>query len=122
VWVLVLDFLTVVAVLGAVGTGVMLTIDGGQRLMANLCVGFLVFSGILMAVGYPVRRAAKCPLCRGTPMVDTRASKHANATRIPPLSHGLSARLELMLVQRFRCMYCGTPYDLYKKPGENKRL
>jgi hypothetical protein len=121
VWVLVLDLAAVLAALGSAGCGVVLMIEGSSALMAGLCVGFLLVVLVLLAVGYPVRRAAKCPLCRGTPLVDSRASKHAHATRVPPLSHGLSARLGLMMVQRFRCMYCGTPYDLYKKPGESGR-
>ena len=119
--VLVLDFLTLVAVLGAVTCGVLLVTQGASRLMAHFCIGFLGLTALLSAIAYPVRRTAKCPLCRGAPLVDSGASKHGEASRIPLLSHGMTARVGLMMIQRFRCMYCGTPFDLHKKPGGGGR-
>ncbi|WP_193212044.1 hypothetical protein [Luteolibacter marinus] len=61
------------------------------------------------------RRSARCPLCKGSPLMDTGASKHAKSYRLPPFNHGTTAILGILFLHRFRCMYCGTPYDLLKK-------
>lgn len=61
------------------------------------------------------RRHTQCPLCRGTPLLDSSASKHRKALRIPLFNYGNSAVLHLLLTGRFRCMYCGTPFQLLKK-------
>jgi len=66
-------------------------------------------------VALPVRRAARCPLCRGTPLLDTRAAPHPKASRVAPLNHGTTALLSLAFRHRFRCMFCGTPFDLLKR-------
>jgi hypothetical protein len=60
------------------------------------------------------RRAAKCPLCRGTPLHDNGNVKHPKARKFGPLNPGVSAMLSLLVTQRFRCMDCGTPFDLMK--------
>lgn len=61
------------------------------------------------------RRGARCPLCKGTPLLDTAASKHRDARRIKPLNYGTSALVGMITSHRFRCMYCGTLFDLLKK-------
>ena len=61
------------------------------------------------------RRSARCPLCKGTPYLNTGALTHRNATRLFPLNHGTSALLSSLITQRFRCMYCGTRFDLLKR-------
>ena len=60
------------------------------------------------------RRGVYCPLCKGTPLVNSGARPHAKAWRIPPLNQGTSAMLSLLASQRFRCMYCGETFDLMK--------
>ena len=42
---------------------------------------------------------------------------HQKATKIWPLNHGVSATLSIIATQKFRCMYCGTLYDLMKIPS-----
>lgn len=74
---------------------------------------------VTWVIGYIFRRTAKCPLCKGTPLLDNRASKHVKAVRIRPLNYGASALLHLTFSYRFRCMYCGTPFDLLRKPGHH---
>lgn len=82
----------------------------------------LVFSGIGASlftwfIAFFRRRSAKCPLCKGTPLLNTRASTHSKATRLYPLNHGTTAIVSIVFTQRFRCMYCGTPFDLLKSPS-----
>jgi hypothetical protein len=68
------------------------------------------------------RRTARCPLCKGSPLVDSGAAKHAKSFRLRPLNHGTTAVLGILFLHRFRCMYCGTPYDMLKRPaGERRR-
>lgn len=63
------------------------------------------------------RRSARCPLCKGSPLIASGAVKHAKAHRLPPFTHGATAVLGIVFLHRFRCMYCGTPYDLLKRPS-----
>ncbi len=68
-------------------------------------------------IAYFKRRTTRCPLCKGTPYLNTGALVHKRATRIPPLNHGISATLSTLATQRFRCMFCGSDYDLLKPPS-----
>lgn len=61
------------------------------------------------------RRSTMCPLCKGTPLVESGARLHERAQRLPPLTHGTSTILSILFLLRFRCMYCGTDYDLLKE-------
>lgn len=79
-----------------------------------IMAGGLAFSGLMWLIAYFKRRSATCPLCKGTPLVNSGAMPHVRARRIWPLNHGVSAMLSIMATQRFRCMYCGSDYDLLK--------
>lgn len=74
--------------------------------------------GVTWLMTYIARRSARCPLCKGTPLLDTPATKHQKALRIKPLNYGMTAQLQLILSHRFRCMYCGTPFDLLRRSGQ----
>ena len=80
-------------------------------------VGSVLASAFSWLVAFLKRRSARCPLCKGSPLLDTGASKHAKAYRLKPLNYGSTAVLNILFLHRFRCMYCGTPYDLLKKPS-----
>ena len=79
-----------------------------------IMVAGLAFSGLMWLIAFFKRRAATCPLCKGTPLLNSGAMPHLRARRIWPLNHGVSAMLSIMATQRFRCMYCGSDYDLLK--------
>lgn len=66
------------------------------------------------------RRSVRCPLCKGTPLYDSGAVKHAKAYRLPPLNYGNTAVLSILFLGRFRCMYCSTPYDVLKKSSNSR--
>ncbi|MEP4076622.1 hypothetical protein [Haloferula sp.] len=81
-------------------------------------IGFIVAIGIFALswlIGYFRRASAKCPLCKGTPLLDSAASKHKKAYRLRPLNYGTTAQISLLMGHRFRCMYCGTGFDLLRK-------
>jgi hypothetical protein len=77
------------------------------------CIAFIV---VTWMIAFFKRRAVHCPLCKGTPLFNTGALPHAKATRIWPFNHGVSATLSIIATHTFRCMYCGTAFDLMKKP------
>ena len=49
--------------------------------------------------------------------MNTGALAHQKAVRIFPLSHGTTATLFIIAIQKFRCMYCGTQFDILKTPS-----
>jgi hypothetical protein len=92
-----LHYLAVVATLSALG----MVLTHPSQLASGFFVGGLVASAITW-------------LCRGTPLLNTGAHTHARAWRFFPLNHGTTAVVSIMCCQRFRCMYCGSDYDLLK--------
>jgi len=85
-----------------------------SQLASRLFVGALIFSVCTWLVAFFKRRSTHCPLCKGTPLINSGALTHKRATRIYPFNHGVSATLSIIAAQRFRCMYCGSDYDLLK--------
>ena len=83
-------------------------------LAPRVMIAALAFSGVNWLIAYFKRRAAQCPLCKGTPLINSGAMPHARARRIPPFNHGVSAMLTILACHKFRCMYCGSDYDLLK--------
>ncbi|MFT4176056.1 MAG: hypothetical protein QM627_05315 [Luteolibacter sp.] len=80
-----------------------------------LILGSLTFSFLCWFFAYFKRRAAYCPLCKGTPLINTGARTHAKSFRIPPFNHGTTATFSILFTHRFRCMYCGSRYDMLKR-------
>ncbi|MFT3991070.1 MAG: hypothetical protein QM680_06635 [Luteolibacter sp.] len=81
----------------------------------KLILGSLVFTALCWLFGFFKRRSAHCPLCKGTPLINTGAHTHVKSFRIPPFSHGTTATLSIIFTHRFRCMYCGSRYDMLKR-------
>lgn len=82
-----------------------------------LAFGATIFT---MVVSYYQRRTARCPLCIGTPLINTGALTHKRSTKFGPISEGYTSVLSIALTQKFRCMYCGTRYDLLKMSRRKK--
>lgn len=91
-------------------------------LASRLLVAGIVFSAVTWLIAYFKRRAVHCPLCKGTPLVNSGARPHIRARRIRPFNHGMSAVLSIMATQKFRCMYCGTDYDLLKPRNRQTKV
>jgi hypothetical protein len=111
-----LHYLCVIALLTS---AVIFLMRPGKESVTPLVASVLA-SAFSWLVAYLKRRSARCPLCKGSPLVDTGASKHAKAYRLRPLNHGTTAVLNIIFLHRFRCMYCGTPFDLLKKPSRER--
>jgi hypothetical protein len=98
---------------------VILAMNPRQEAATPVFIGLGV-SMLTWFIAFFRRRSARCPLCKGTPLLNTRASTHVKATRVYPLNHGTTAVLSILFTHRFRCMYCGTPYDLLKVPSSSR--
>jgi hypothetical protein len=85
-----------------------------KRIVAYLVAAMLPACGILWTISYFKRRKASCPLCKCTPFLDNLAHKHQKAFKVRPFNHGTTAVFNVVLSQRWRCMYCGTPFDILK--------
>jgi len=88
-----------------------------SQLAMQVILGSMVFSAVTWLVAFFKRRSAYCPLCMGTPLVNSGAFPHARATRVFPFNHGVTATLSIIATQTFRCMYCGSDFDLLKIPS-----
>lgn len=88
-----------------------------SQLAVKFIVGGTIFSVITWLIAFFKRRAAHCPLCKGTPLINSGALAHSKATRVFPFNHGVSSTLTILVAQRFCCMYCGSDFDLLKIPS-----
>jgi hypothetical protein len=101
----------------ATSTSFALLVSERSQLAAKVFVAGLAFSAVTWLIAFFKRRSAFCPLCKGTPLINSGALAHSKATRIPPFNHGVSATLSILATQRFCCMYCGSDFDLLKTPS-----
>ena len=108
-----LHFLALATTLTA---GVLAIVDPSP-LKIKVIIGGLAFSGVTWVIALLKRRCAHCPLCKGTPLINSGALPHSRATRLFALNHGVSATLSIIATQTFRCMYCGSDFDLLKTPS-----
>lgn len=91
-----------------------------SRLATQLLIICLGFTAVTWLLAFFKRRVTHCPLCKGTPLLNTGALPHKNASRIFPFNHGISATLSIIATQKFRCMYCGTGFDILKPPSHKR--
>lgn len=89
---------------------------------AALVFGTLVLLTLVFwFLSFLKRRDAKCPLCKGTPLLDSQAHKHQKAVRFFPLNFGMTNIIRIIFRQQFRCHFCGTPFDLLKQVTSQPR-
>lgn len=88
-----------------------------SQLAVEFIISGIVFSVFTWLIAFFKRRAAHCPLCKGTPLINSGALAHSKAARIFPFNHGVSSTLTILVAQRFCCMYCGSDFDLLKIPS-----
>lgn len=82
----------------------------------QILLGGMVFSALTWLIAFFKRRSTFCPLCKGTPLLNTGACTHVRARRFSPFNHGITAILSILSTQKFRCMFCGSDFDLLKPP------
>jgi hypothetical protein len=87
----------------------------------NYIVVGVLLATITLLISFFKRRNACCPLCRGTPLLNSRAVKHKKSFCLKPFNSGHTAILSIFFTQKFSCMYCGAKYDLLKKSEKRSR-
>jgi hypothetical protein len=112
----VVHYLCLIAFLTCVVILILNPVEGSVKIL----IASLVACLFTWLISFFRRRSVRCPLCKGSPLLDTGAVKHAKAYRLPPLNHGNTAVLGILFLNRFRCMYCGTPYDMLKKSSQQR--
>jgi hypothetical protein len=111
-----LHFLTLLA---AIASGVLFLISPHDATM-RLLLGSVAAAIVTWIFAYFRRRVALCPLCKGTPLLNSGALPHHSASRIRPFNFGISAVLSCLFTHHFRCMYCGSRYDLLRQPRDHR--
>lgn len=109
-------FFTALFFLGLIAslTAAVCVIKDPNQFSVRVMVGAMGFSAVTWLFSFIKRRSTFCPLCKGTPLLNSGARAHQRAWRLYPLNHGMTATLSILVCQKFRCMYCGSDYDLLK--------
>ncbi len=113
-----LSALFYLGVIGALTTLVVFFMDP-TPLATKVFVLFAGFTGVAWILSFFKRRHTHCPLCKGTPLINSGALSHKKAKKIFPFNHGVTANLSIIFTQHFRCMYCGTLFDMLKPPSHS---
>jgi hypothetical protein len=91
----------------------------GERWNDAPVIGLVVFAvtffGSLIAGG-----SLKCPLCHGPVLHSRHCRKHRLANHLPPFTYRATLVLRVLFSLSFRCMYCGTPFRLFKKSSSSR--
>ncbi|MDQ8191183.1 hypothetical protein [Roseibacillus persicicus] len=104
-------FYMLLSFIAAAGVG--FALDGNEK-NAYLLIALTFLAIPVWLLGYLSRRKATCPLCKGTPLLDSQASKHVKAFRLFPLNYGNTNIVRAITTRRIRCHFCGTPFDMLK--------
>lgn len=107
--------------LPAVILGLVMHTLGQPGAWGGLAVWALVVFVVSLICTLSVSLTTHCPLCHGTPLHSRRCPKHRLATLWPPLTHRATTVLRVLTSLSFRCMYCGTPFRLFKKSSRQRR-
>jgi len=85
------------------------------KTLAFIMVGCIGATTLVWLIGYFTRKGAICSLCRATPYFENGATFHVKAEKTFPFNYSHTNFMKSVFLQRFRCQYCGTPYDYRKK-------
>lgn len=111
---IIVSLLLLIAFLGFtafVGFAALLVLDGSRHLGVWALAGFGAFAAARISA-FVLGRRLTCPLCHGTVLHAKSCRKHAEASKLPLLSHRASVVMTALGTGIFRCMYCGTPFRL----------
>lgn len=108
--------LQILSLIGALVAAVLLVITPSSAHLHSVLGGAGVFV-IFSIIAFFKRRGNRCPLCKGTPLFNSGARPHSRARQLYPFNHGMTATLSIIATHRFRCMYCGSDFDLLKTPA-----
>lgn len=91
----------------------------GNREVALIGLGMLVLAGLVVILQWIIATRANCPLCL-TPVLGTKhCAKHRSARSLLG-SHRLLVAVTVLLMNRFRCPYCGESSVLKVRPRKHR--
>lgn len=99
-----------VVTLGAIATFALMFLV--SRSYGKLFLGLVGAYVVMLAIRWIHSRAVSCPLCHGRILHGSKCHKHRDARRRKLLGYTGSLFLDVILMGRFTCMYCGTPFRL----------
>lgn len=99
--------------LGFVGLVTVMLINE-QRELGLWAIGVLGAFALMRLVVFILAPGLHCTLCHGTVVHSRGCRKHDKGTKLPLLSHRASTALSVFFTGRFRCMYCGTPFRVWR--------
>ena len=102
------------AAFGIFAAGLLAMMTTGEPLHAYWSLAGLLTFGFCRILAFLNNRHLKCTLCHGPVLHEKRCRKHAEAARLPGLSHRAATAILLFLTTTFTCMYCGTHFRLRK--------
>ena len=82
----------------------------------------LVTLALSLAIALSLSLTKKCPLCHGPPLHSRFCRKHRLADHWPPFTRRATVVLRILTTLSFRCMYCGTPFRLFKKSSRRAQM
>ena len=98
---------------GFLALAVALPVTGDRMIGVGSLVSLVVF--VLARISaFVLSSRLHCGLCHGMVLSEKKCRKHVDAVRIRPLSYRATAAVSALFTLSFRCMYCGTPYRLWK--------
>ena len=95
----------------AAGIFGMIFVDRVFGWMAITALGGYIFLRLLRAIH---GRGCNCQLCHGPVLANRDCNKHRDAHRYPLLDHRRSLLIDAAMKGQFNCMYCGTPYRMWR--------
>lgn len=82
----------------------------------RICIIAAVLFVISLVTAIGISLTTRCPLCHGTPLhARHRCHPHRLANHWIPFTRRATVVLRILTTLSFRCMYCGTPFRLFKK-------
>jgi hypothetical protein len=121
IWTL-LHWCSIAATITLVGLFLTHTQTGNGGQFKRPIIMAAVSTVITLVLSHYNRRAARCPLCIGTALINTGALTHKRSSKLGPFSEGYTSIISIAVTQKFRCMYCGTRYDLLKTPRRKQHM
>lgn len=85
-----------------------------QRELGKWAITALGGFGLVRMIIFILAPGLHCTLCHGTVVHSRACRKHDKGTKWPLFSHRASTALSVFFTGRFRCMYCGTPYRVWR--------
>lgn len=105
----------------ALVAGIIMLNQGHREPWGGVCIAAGVVMILSLVASLAITLTLKCPLCHGTPLHSRLGChKHRLANRWFPLTYRATSVVRILFTLTFRCMYCGTPFRLFKRSSRQR--